>query len=148
VYFFIKTANPRPTFHTDMTTEERTIMERHVAFWSEKASQGKAIVFGPVMDPAGVYGIAVSQVRDEAECERFSRAIPQRASCIMMWFCRWDAPSWARFTVDRRGVSPAARLGDLVGRGQAVAAFRNSTQANIVRLDSSARIQWAIGLLE
>ena len=67
MYFFIKTQNPRPTFHLDMTAEERTIMERHVAYWSEKATQGIAIVFGPVMDPQGVYGIGIYQVQDEAE---------------------------------------------------------------------------------
>jgi hypothetical protein len=42
-------------------------MERHVAYWSEKAKTGVAIVFGPVMDPKGVYGIGVYQVSDEAE---------------------------------------------------------------------------------
>ena len=44
-------------------------MERHVAYWSEKATRGIAIVFGPVMDPKGVYGIGVYQVRDEAEMQ-------------------------------------------------------------------------------
>jgi uncharacterized protein len=67
MFFFIKSENPRPTFHLDMTTEERAIMERHVAYWSEKATHGIAIVFGPVMDPKGVYGIGVYRVRDEAE---------------------------------------------------------------------------------
>lgn len=67
MYFFIKTQNPRPTFHLDMTPEERATMERHVAYWSEKAIHGIAIVFGPVLDPHGVYGIGVYQVRDEAE---------------------------------------------------------------------------------
>jgi len=67
MYFFIRTQNPRPTFHLDMTAEERSIMERHVAYWSEKATQGIAIAFGPVMDPRGVYGIGVYQVKDEAE---------------------------------------------------------------------------------
>jgi uncharacterized protein len=42
-------------------------MERHVAYWSDKATQGIAIVFGPVIDPKGVYGIGVYQVRDENE---------------------------------------------------------------------------------
>ena len=42
-------------------------MTSHVAYWSEKAKQGIAIVFGPVMDPAGVYGMGVYQVQDEAE---------------------------------------------------------------------------------
>jgi hypothetical protein len=50
-----------------MTPEERSIMNRHVAYWSEKATRGIAIVFGPVMDPQGVYGIGVYQVQDEAE---------------------------------------------------------------------------------
>jgi hypothetical protein len=67
MYFFIRTNNPRPTFHLDMTPEERSTIEKHVAYWSEKAKQGIAIVFGPVMDPKGVYGIGINQVRDEAE---------------------------------------------------------------------------------
>ncbi len=70
MYFFVKTQNPRPTFHLDMTPEERSVMQRHVAYWTEKAAQGTAIAFGPVMDPKGVYGIGVYQVRDEAEMRR------------------------------------------------------------------------------
>jgi len=70
MYFFIRTQNPRPMFHLDMTPEERWIMERHVAYWSEKAALGIAIVFGPVMDPKGVYGIGVYQVREESEMRR------------------------------------------------------------------------------
>ncbi len=70
MFFFVRTQNPRPTFHLDMTAEERSIMDRHVAYWSEKAAQGIAIVFGPVMDPQGVYDIGVYQVRDEAEMHK------------------------------------------------------------------------------
>jgi uncharacterized protein len=67
MYFFVRTQNPRPTFHLDMTAEERAVMERHVAYWSEKAADGIALVFGPVMDPKGVYGIGVYQVQDGAQ---------------------------------------------------------------------------------
>ncbi len=42
-------------------------MDKHVGYWSEKAAQGRAIVFGPVMDPQGVYGIMVYQAEDETE---------------------------------------------------------------------------------
>ena len=45
-------------------------MERHVAYWSEKAAQAIAIAFGPVMDPKGVCVIGVYQVRDESEMRR------------------------------------------------------------------------------
>ena len=67
MYFFVSTQNPRPTFHLDMTPDERAVMGKHVAYWSEKAEKGIAIVFGPVMDPKGVYGMGVYQVQDEAE---------------------------------------------------------------------------------
>ncbi len=70
MYFFVTTDNPRPTFRQDMTREERDIMNRHVAYWSEKAERGIAIVFGPVLDPNGVYGIGVYQVKDEAEMRK------------------------------------------------------------------------------
>ena len=67
MFFFVRTQNPRPTFHLDMTEDERATMNRHVAYWSEKAERGIAVVFGPVMDPAGVYGMGVYRVEDEAE---------------------------------------------------------------------------------
>ena len=67
MFFFIKTQNPRPTFHLDMTQDERDAMQKHVAYWSEIAEKGIAIVFGPVMDPKGVYGIGVYKTKDENE---------------------------------------------------------------------------------
>ncbi len=67
MYFFVTTDNPRPTFNEDMTPEERDTMKKHVAYWSEKAERGIAIVFGPVLDPNGVYGMGVHKVKDEAE---------------------------------------------------------------------------------
>ncbi len=76
MYFFVKTQNPRPTFHLDMTAEERAIMNKHVEYWSEKATRGIAIVFGPVMDPNGVYGMGVYQVQDEAEMQELLKHDP------------------------------------------------------------------------
>jgi uncharacterized protein len=67
MYFFVRTQNPRPTFHLDMSPEERATMTSHVAYWSEKAARGIAIAFGPVMDPQGVYGVGIYKVQDEAE---------------------------------------------------------------------------------
>lgn len=39
-------SNPCPTFHPDMPAEERAVMDVHIAYWSAKAEQGIAIVFG------------------------------------------------------------------------------------------------------
>jgi len=63
-------------FQLDMTTEERAIMIKHVAYWSEKAEKGYAIVFGPVTDPKGGYGIGVYQVQDEAQMLKFLKNDP------------------------------------------------------------------------
>ncbi len=79
MYYFVKTHNPRPTFHLDMTAEEREIMNRHVEYWKEKAEQGIAIVFGPVMDPAGVYGIGIHRAEDEAEMRELISHDPARS---------------------------------------------------------------------
>jgi uncharacterized protein YciI len=78
MYFFVRTNNPRPTFHIDMTPEERTVMQKHVEYWSEKAERGIAVVFGPVMDPKGVYGMGVYDVADEAEMRRLLDADPAK----------------------------------------------------------------------
>lgn len=76
MYFFVRTNNPRPTFNVDMTPAERDIMNRHVAYWTEKAQRGIALVFGPVADPKGVYGIGIHKVADEAEMRRLLDADP------------------------------------------------------------------------
>ncbi len=82
MYFFVRTNNPRPTFNLDMTAAERDIMNRHVAYWTEKAQRGIAIVFGPVLDPKGVYGIGIHKVEDHAEMRRLLDADPANALLV------------------------------------------------------------------
>ncbi len=76
MYVFVTTENPRPTFNLDMTAAERNTMNRHVAYWSDKAARGIAIIFGPVMDPKGVYGMGVYKVQDEAEMQELIKDDP------------------------------------------------------------------------
>ena len=56
---------PRPTFAADMTNDERDIMFRHVAYWTRLRDKGIAVAFGPVADPAGGWGAAITQVGSE-----------------------------------------------------------------------------------
>ena len=58
--------SPRPTFPMDMTESERKVMGEHVAYWTALRDKGIAIVFGPVLDPKGVWGVAVVETSDEA----------------------------------------------------------------------------------
>jgi uncharacterized protein len=82
MYFFVKTENPRPTFHLDMTAAERRIMTRHVAYWTEMARRGIAVVFGPVADPRGVYGIGIYKVEDEAQMHRLLDLDPANGTLV------------------------------------------------------------------
>jgi uncharacterized protein len=78
MYVFVRTNNPRPTFLLDMTDAEKQVMHAHVAYWSEKGKQGIAVVFGPVLDPKGVYGIGVYSVDDLAHMQRLLADDPAR----------------------------------------------------------------------
>ena len=50
-----------------MTDDERKVMMAHTAYWMSLLEKGQAIVFGPVLDPAGAWGLGVIQGTDEAE---------------------------------------------------------------------------------
>ncbi len=78
MYVFVRTNNPRPTFHLDMTAGERAVMQEHVAYWTGKARDGIAVAFGPVLDPKGVYGIGVYRVDDVAHMRRLLADDPAR----------------------------------------------------------------------
>jgi uncharacterized protein YciI len=50
-----------------MTNEERQLMQQHVAYWTNLAETGVALLFGPVADPAGSYGVGVVEVEQEKD---------------------------------------------------------------------------------
>jgi hypothetical protein len=58
-YFLFKLIPPRRTFALDMTEAEGAIMHRHFAYWSRLIAERKAVAYGPVMDPNGLFGIGV-----------------------------------------------------------------------------------------
>ena len=65
--FVFRLIAPRPTFATDMTDEEREIMGRHAAHWQPYIESGRMVVFGPVLDSGGSWGLAVIEADDEDE---------------------------------------------------------------------------------
>ena len=65
--FLYKLTPPRKTFPQDMTPSEAKLMQEHAAYWRGLLSQQRIIVFGPVADPAGTYGIAVIPASSEAQ---------------------------------------------------------------------------------
>jgi len=75
--FFAVRLNPsRPDFAQTMTDEEKSIMQAHVVYWRKYMSDGKVIVFGPVLDPNAIYGLGVLSVDDEQEVKDFIAGDP------------------------------------------------------------------------
>jgi uncharacterized protein YciI len=74
--FVIRLQAPRPTFALDMTDEEREIMGRHAAYWRRYLDVGQMVVFGPVLDGTGSWGLGVVETDDEQELRAFAAGDP------------------------------------------------------------------------
>jgi len=75
-HFFVKLIPPRPTFNLDITPEEAAIMQSHSAYWAGLAKQGSVLVYGPVLDPDGVYGMGVVSAESAEEAQRLMAGDP------------------------------------------------------------------------
>jgi uncharacterized protein YciI len=60
----------------DMNADERVLMQEHAGHWREHMARGKVIVFGPVADPKGPWGLGIVRARDEADLRVFADADP------------------------------------------------------------------------
>jgi uncharacterized protein YciI len=71
-HYFLKLNPVRPTFAQDMTDDERAIMQQHVIYWNDLLSKGIVVVYGPVMDPKGAYGMGVVEVENEEQLQELT----------------------------------------------------------------------------
>jgi uncharacterized protein YciI len=85
-YFVYKLIPPRPTFDEDMDERERAIMNQHVASYAELHQQGRVIVYGPVRDSTGSWGLGVLEA-DELEDVK---AIAENDPAIRSGMCTYD----------------------------------------------------------
>ena len=67
---------PRTTFAADMNEEERALMGEHAAYMRRFYEAGTVLAYGPVLDPAGAFGIALLEVADAAEAIAFGDGDP------------------------------------------------------------------------
>ena len=74
--FVFRLINPRPTFVQDMTDEERDIMARHAAHWKPYLDSGQMVVFGPILDGTGSWGLGVVEADDEQALRSFADKDP------------------------------------------------------------------------
>jgi uncharacterized protein len=87
-YFLLKLIAPRPTFATDMTEAELRVMQEHGAYLKGYVDKGTVIVMGPVLDPAGSWGVAILEAGDEAEVRAIIAQDPTILSGLgFRWEC-------------------------------------------------------------
>ena len=87
LHFLLRLIPPRPSFAVDMTPQEQATMATHAEYWSAHLATGQAILFGPVLDPAGVWGLLALEVRSEQELNALKDADPALAGIPGM---RWE----------------------------------------------------------
>ncbi|NMO17231.1 hypothetical protein HPC49_22805 [Pyxidicoccus fallax] len=57
--FFVRLIPNRPDFAMSMTADEQATMRAHGEFLQSQLAAGTLVVAGPVLDPSGVFGMAV-----------------------------------------------------------------------------------------
>lgn len=59
-----------------MTDDEREVMGRHAAHWQPLIDSGQMVVFGPVLDGTGSWGLGVVESEDEDALRAFAAKDP------------------------------------------------------------------------
>ena len=55
-------------------------MARHAEYWQGLLAQGRVVVYGPVADPEGVWGLAVVEAESDADARAIADADPAVSS--------------------------------------------------------------------
>ena len=74
--FLYKLIPPRATFDKDMNEHEGAAMAKHIEYWQGLLAQGRVVVYGPVSEENGVWGLAVVEAEDEAQVRSIGEADP------------------------------------------------------------------------
>jgi len=75
-YFVCKLIPPRPTFMDDMSEAEGKALGAHIGYWTALLEKKSVLIFGPVSDPTGVWGLGVLTASDEAEARKIAQDDP------------------------------------------------------------------------
>jgi hypothetical protein len=86
-WYLYRLIPPRPDFGSTMTDSERAAMGEHVVYWTGQLDAGKAIIFSPVADPAGDWGMAVVNASSYGEIQQMGEHDPAVAAGV----ARYDA---------------------------------------------------------
>jgi uncharacterized protein len=79
-HFVYRLIPPRASFAADMTDAEAEVMGQHAAYWTDQLERGRVVVFGPVADPAGIWGLGVIDTEDDIAAKAIVNDDPAIAS--------------------------------------------------------------------
>lgn len=65
--FLFRLVPPRADFAQTMTDAEQQAMAEHMEYWQQLLADSRVVVYGPVADPEGVWGLGVLRAADRAE---------------------------------------------------------------------------------
>jgi uncharacterized protein YciI len=65
--FLFRLIPPRADFAQTMSEAEQQAMAAHMQYWQQMLDDGRVLVYGPVADPEGVWGMGVVRAESQQE---------------------------------------------------------------------------------
>jgi uncharacterized protein YciI len=87
-FYLMKLLPPRATFPADASTAEMDAMGRHADYLRHHVDAGTVFAAGPVIDPAGAWGVAIVEVEDDAALAALCDGDPVIRAALGF---RWEA---------------------------------------------------------
>jgi uncharacterized protein YciI len=78
-FFYARLVTHRAGFPANMTPEEAAAMQGHATFVGEQLTKGTLVVAGPVLDPAGVFGLGIFEAASLDEVKALLATDPANA---------------------------------------------------------------------
>ena len=75
-YYLCKFIPPRTDFLPTMSIDEQEWMRQHGNYLNKLLDHGVIAAHGPVMDPAGGYGVSLFQIQDNQDITAFTSEDP------------------------------------------------------------------------
>jgi uncharacterized protein len=84
--FLFRLLPPRADFAQTMTDAERQAMAAHMEYWQQLLHDGRVLVYGPVADPEGVWGMGVVR----AESQQAALLVGENDPVVARGVCTFD----------------------------------------------------------
>ncbi|MGH2893853.1 MAG: YciI family protein [Solirubrobacteraceae bacterium] len=82
-HYVVRLMPPRSTFPGDITDAERELMGAHAVYYETLMDTGKIVVYGPVRDSSGAWGLVVIEASNPEEVRELTGADPAVAGGLM-----------------------------------------------------------------